>query len=86
MSRYAALKSTIITGRFYSNIDFHLLCKFLIHLGFSVRVKGDHHIFFKDGVAEIINLQPRAGKAKPYQVKQVRAILLRYRLGDENAN
>jgi hypothetical protein len=46
-----------------------------------------HHIFTKRGVEEIINLQPQGNKAKPYQVKQVRALAVKYRLsgdGDDN--
>ena len=42
--------------------------------------RGSHHIFSRDGVSEILNLQPRGGKAKPYQVKQVRSVILKYRL------
>jgi tetratricopeptide (TPR) repeat protein len=38
------------------------------------------NIFTKDGVAEILNLQPKAGKAKAYQVKQVRDLLINYKL------
>lgn len=49
-------------------------------LGFSMRVKGSHHIFWMDGVAEIVNLQDKSGHAKPYQVKQVRELIVRYRL------
>ena len=30
--------------------------------------------------AEILNLQPKGGKAKPYQVKQVRTVVVRYKL------
>jgi len=45
------------------------------------RIKGDHHIFTKDGIEEIINLQPKGEKSKPYQVKQVRNIILKYKLG-----
>ena len=52
-----------------------------MRLGFQERVKGGHHIFWKEGVVEILNLQPKGSKAKPYQVKQVRAILLKYKLG-----
>jgi hypothetical protein len=53
-------------------------------LGFDERVKGNHHIFTQAGVAEILNLQPlRDGMAKAYQVKQVRSIILRYKLGKE---
>jgi hypothetical protein len=47
---------------------------------FELRVKRSHHIFFRQGVEEIINLQPRESLAKPYQVKQVREILIKYNL------
>jgi len=49
-------------------------------LGFDERMKGDHHIFTKDGVEKIFNLQPKDGKGKPYQVKQVRDVILKYHL------
>ncbi len=49
-------------------------------LGFEERVRGSHHIFSKDGLEEILNLQPKQGKAKAYQVKQVRVIILQYKL------
>lgn len=50
-------------------------------MGFHERVKGSHHIYVRDGVEEIINLQSKGAKAKPYQVKQVRGLILKYRLG-----
>ena len=53
----------------------------LAGLGFDERIRGDHHIFTKAGVEEIVNLQPKGSMAKPYQVKQVRNVILRYRLG-----
>ncbi|MCL0086244.1 hypothetical protein M1N52_03150 [Thermodesulfovibrionales bacterium] len=38
----------------------------------------------RDGVAEIMNIQPlRDGQAKAYQVKQIRSIILRYKLHKE---
>ena len=37
-------------------------------------------IFVKDGVAEILNLQPIGSKAKPYQVRQVRDVIIKYQL------
>jgi len=53
-------------------------------LGFDERIRGDHHILTHAGVAEILNLQPlRDGMAKAYQVKQVRSIILKYKLGKE---
>jgi len=42
--------------------------------------KGSHRTYHKEGVVEIINVQPRSGKAKPYQVKQVRELLLKYKI------
>ncbi len=45
-----------------------------------MRIKGDHHIFAKDGVEEILNLQPKGGKGKPCQIKQVRDVILKYHL------
>lgn len=41
----------------------------------------NHHIYYREGIEEIINLQPlRDGKAKAYQVKQVRVIIFNYKL------
>ena len=45
--------------------------------------KGSHRIYYKEGVVEIVNVQPRNGKAKPYQVKQVRELLLKYKIDVE---
>lgn len=74
----------ILSGRSDSNISFEPLCHMLCSLGFDERIRGDHHIFGKTGVAEIINLQPLpSGKAKAYQVKQVRNLIVRYKLVDE---
>ena len=47
-------------------------------------MKGDHHIYHREGIEEIINLQPlRGGKAKAYRVKQVRGIIFKYKLHKE---
>ena len=45
--------------------------------------RGSHCIFFRDGVEEIVNIQPRGGQAKPYQVRQVRDLLLKYQFDIE---
>jgi hypothetical protein len=74
----------ILAGRSDSNIPFEPLCQMLRWLGFHERISGDHHIFGKTNVVEIINLQPLpSGKAKAYQVKQVRNVIVRYKLVDE---
>lgn len=71
----------ILSGRSDANIKFSELRKLVISLGFDERVKGDHFIYYKSGIEEIINLQPQKdGKAKPYQVKQVRSLILKYKL------
>jgi hypothetical protein len=81
----AKLIRQILAGRSDSNIRFEPLCQMLRSLGFHERVRGDHHIFGKPGVIEIVNLQPLpSGKAKAYQVKQVRNLIVRYKLVGEN--
>ena len=49
-------------------------------MGFRCRIKGDHFIYYKDGIDEIINIQLKGNKAKPYQVKQIRNLILKYKL------
>ena len=74
------LLNKILTGLADKNIRFNDLLKLLIDLGFEQRVKGNHHIFTKEDILEILNLQPlKEGKAKPYQVKQIRNIILKYK-------
>jgi hypothetical protein len=67
-----------------ANVSFSELCSLVRNLGFEERVRGNHHIFSRVGVEEILNLQPKGGNAKPYQVKQIREVILRYdlRLGE----
>ena len=64
-----------------ADIGFGELRRLLLRLGFSERVRGSHHIFTRRDVEEILNLQPRRGNAKPYQVRQVRAVIVKYGLG-----
>jgi len=80
VSKITKLLNRILRGTADANIRFGDLCALLRHLGFAERIRGDHHIFTRDGVAEILNLQPRDGKAKAYQVKQVRGVLTSYGL------
>lgn len=70
----------IINGKSDSNIDFNDLRKLLLHLGFRERIKGSHHIFNKKGIDEIINIQPCKKLSKAYQVKQVRNLIFKYKL------
>jgi len=77
------LLDQILRGGADANISFSGMVALLKRLGFKERVKGSHHIFVRDGVAEILNLQPSGSKCKPYQVKQVRSVIINYRLAGE---
>lgn len=81
MSKIQKLLHRLLSGTTDNNIYFNDLCKILLLLGFTERIKSSHHIFTKENVLEIINLQPLDNsKAKSYQVKQVRNILVNYQL------
>jgi hypothetical protein len=71
----------ILRGRADANVNFNDLLSLLRSLNFDERIRGSHHIFTRDGVEEILNLQPAGAKAKVYQVRQVRRVMLKYRLG-----
>ena len=74
----------VLSGLSDKSIKFNELRNLVRSLGFDERIKGDHYIFTKTGVSEIINLQPlKDGRAKAYQVKQVRNIILKYKLHKE---
>lgn len=74
MSKITKTLNRVLGGRADANIRFDDLRGVLAHFGFSERIRGDHHIFTRDGLAEILNLQPRGSKAKAYHVKQVRVV------------
>ncbi|MBO4438026.1 MAG: type II toxin-antitoxin system HicA family toxin [Spirochaetaceae bacterium] len=81
MSRIQKVLLSVLSGLQDKNISFSELTNLMNVLGFAVRIKGDHYIFTRSDIAEIINLQPDGSKAKPYQVKQIRNLILKYKLG-----
>ena len=86
MSKQDKLLIKILWGNSDANIPFEQLCQLLRKLGFNQRIGGIHHIFTKEGVEEILNLQPKQAKAKAYQVKQIRSLILKYKLGYQDEN
>ena len=68
-------------GRSDADIAFDELVNLLLHFGFETRTRGSHHVFRKAGVSEKVNLQKDGSKAKPYQVRQVRNLIVQHRLG-----
>ena len=85
MNQVAADKilQRVLSGTADAAIRFDELCRLLESLGFEKRIRGSHHLFRKSGVFAQINLQRSGGQAKPYQVKQVRTIILEAGLAAE---
>ena len=83
MSKFERILDKVLRGTSDANLDFEDLCYLLSELKFHERIRGSHHIFTKDGIMEIINLQPKGSKTKPYQVKQIRNLILKYKLAGE---
>ena len=84
MGKYDKLIFKILRGSSDANIAFGDLCDLLRRLGFEERIRGSHHIFRKNGIEEKINIQKEGSKSKPYQVRQIRTLLLKYRLIGED--
>jgi hypothetical protein len=84
MSKIHKFFLKLLMGSSDTNIGFYELRNLLLRLDFEERIKGSHHIFTREGVEEIINIQPNGTKAKPYQVKQVRNLIVKYKLDIEN--
>ena len=84
MAKTDKLIQKILQGRSDASIGSEELRSLLKSLGFEERIRGSHHIFRRAAVEERVNLQREDSKAKPYQVRQVRAVILKYRLGVDN--
>ena len=72
----------VLRGTSDAAITFRDLRNLLLRLGFDERTKGGHNMFRKAGVRELINLQKEGKNAKPYQVRQVRAVIIQYKLAE----
>lgn len=83
MGKYEKLLLQILRGSSDRNISFDDLCRLLESIGFEKRIRGSHHVFSKEGVEELINLQRVGEKAKAYQVRQVRQIIVKNHLAGE---
>jgi predicted RNA binding protein YcfA (HicA-like mRNA interferase family) len=63
------------------NFQFDEFVMLVEAFGFRLsRVQGSHHIFVRDGIPELLNLQDVKGKAKPYQIRQFLRLVERYNL------
>jgi hypothetical protein len=84
MGKASKVLMQVLCGSADASIRFEDLRSLLLHLGFEERVRGSHHVFTRIGVDEILNLQTRGAQAKPYEVKQVRQVVMKYKLGDRD--
>lgn len=80
MGKHEKLVQKVLSGRQDTNINFFEIVSLIQNLGFTLRIHGSHHIFFREDIQEIINIQPEGSKAKPYQVKQIRDLIVKYKL------
>ena len=80
MRRRSRLLQQILSGRSDANIRFNDLLVLIRRLGFDERINGSHHIFTRDDLDDILNLQRRGSDAKTYQVRQVREFILDHEL------
>ena len=66
------------------NVKFEELLLILNYFDFKCdRISGSHHIFKKEGITELINIQNVNGEVKPYQVKQFLSLVDKYGIINE---
>ncbi len=81
MSHRKTLDS-LLSGTSDYNIRFTELIGMLRAMGFHERIRGSHHLYSRQGIRELIDVQPEGGMAKAYQVRQVRKIFQNYNLNE----
>ena len=80
MSKADKTITKVLCGNADANIPFGDACALLQRLGFGLRIRGSHHISTRAGVEVLIDLQPRQGKCKPYRVRQVREVFIKFNI------
>ncbi len=80
MGRRRKLRERIVSGRSDASIPFEQTRTLLKSLGFTEDIEGDHFIYRKEGVPGLINIQPQGAKVKPYQVRQIRKVLVDFNI------
>lgn len=81
MNRHEKLIRVILEGESDANIRFADVRALMLYLGFDERVRGSHHIYRKSGIVTRLNFQVDNANAKPYQIRQLRQVVLEYGLG-----
>jgi hypothetical protein len=80
VSKVEKLFEKLVSAQNDANFPFNDLCTLLTKLGYTMRKTKGSHIIFQRG-SSFLNLQPSTdGKAKTYQVRQVREELQKLNL------
>lgn len=80
MGKYDALLLRILRGTADGTVRFDELRHLLRRLGFEEAVRGGNFLFIHERMEGILNFQPNGQQAKPYQVRQVRDVIVRDKL------
>ena len=80
MSKADKTFEKILSATADANVRFDDVLSLMPRLGFRLRIRGSHHIFTRPGVEVLIDLQPVHGKCKPYQVRQIRDVLIKFNI------
>ena len=71
----------VMSGNNDNNIRYADFQNLLIDLGFEFkRQNGSHTMYYHSGIHEHVNIQKDGSKAKGYQVRQIRNIIIKYGL------
>jgi predicted RNA binding protein YcfA (HicA-like mRNA interferase family) len=81
MNKADKLKAKVLSGKGYHNFSFSDLAVLLAGLGFVLdRQESSHQVWKHPAVPTLVNVQSVKGKAKPYQLRQLREIIKEHRL------
>ncbi|MCA1718866.1 MAG: type II toxin-antitoxin system HicA family toxin [Actinobacteria bacterium] len=81
MAKRDKTRAKVMSGKSDRNIRFADLRSMLKGFGFEERIVGSHHIFVREGIPELVDIQSEGSEAKDYQVKQVRNLFRKYNIG-----
>jgi predicted RNA binding protein YcfA (HicA-like mRNA interferase family) len=73
--------NSVISGKSDNNINYADFQSLIVALGFTYqRNNGSHTMYYHSDIREFMNIQKQGSKAKGYQVKQLRDIILTHGL------
>jgi hypothetical protein len=85
MAKWDKFRAKLLGGQADNNIDFTELTTYLRRLNLQERIRGSHHLYNLPGIPDLLDLQPCPdGKAKAYQVEQVREFIQVYNVEEPN--